>query len=97
MAMICNTSASFQLDKPGEMWLILPTGYTPTEVVEYFGTVFQYDPGVRLLPGFHLFGGIEITERRLIRKSLFEMIGFSPVRILILHNSFHLLTMHTDI
>jgi hypothetical protein len=83
IAMILNTTTGSQPVKPGGMWWILPTGYTPTEVVEYFGIVFQYDPGVPLLPGFHLFGVIQITERRLIRKSFFEMMGFSPVSVLI--------------
>jgi hypothetical protein len=68
-----------QKAEPEAMWWILPTGYTPTDAVEYFVIVFQYDPGVYLLPGFHLFGIIQITERRVIRKSFFEMMGFSPV------------------
>lgn len=67
----------------GKMWWILPIGYTPTEAVEYFSTVFQFDPGVRLLPGHHISGVLEITERRLIKKSVFEMMGFGPVRMLI--------------
>jgi len=75
IALVSNNSRPANL---GKMWWILPTGYTPTEAVEYFGAVFKYNSGVRLLPGNHLFGIIQITERRLIEKSFFEMMGFSP-------------------
>jgi hypothetical protein len=62
MAMDSNTTIVSQQAKPGRMWWILPTGFIPTEAVEYFGMSFQYNPGVQLLPGFHIFGIIEITK-----------------------------------
>lgn len=79
IALVSNNSRPAKL---GRMWWTLPTGYTSTEAVEYFGAVFKYDSGVQLLPGYHLFGVIQITERRSIGKSFSEMIGLNPVRML---------------
>ena len=38
-----------------------------------------FDPGIQLIPSWHLFGLIGITVRRTIRPSLPGMFGFSEV------------------
>jgi hypothetical protein len=63
--------------------------FSPIEVV-------PYDPGVHLLPGYHLFGTFQIKERRIIQTSLLEMMGFNPVCMHV-HFIPHQLTIYIDI
>jgi hypothetical protein len=75
--MMLNTTTGSPSAKPGRIWWFMEpyAGMNPFLV----DIVPQYDPGVHLLPGYHLFGAFQITERRFIQKSLLEMMGFNPV------------------
>ena len=67
VVLTANTSGTSM--RPGRLWI----GYSdvPSEVL--------FDPGIQLIPSWHLFGLIGVTVRKTIRPSLSGMLGFSEV------------------
>ena len=90
--MISNTTAA---SNPGRTWWSMSYLSHGIERIEPFKAV-PYDPGVHLLPGYHLFGTFQIKERRIIQTSLLEMMGFNPVCMHV-HFILHQLTFYIDI
>ena len=68
VVLAANTSST-AITGPGRIWIryqnILP------EVL--------FDPGIQLIPSWHLFGFMDMTVRRYIRPSFSGMLGFSEV------------------
>jgi len=92
--MVSNTTAG---SNPGRTWWYIDMGMDFFSWMGMVGMVVQYNSGVRLLPGYHMFGAFQVKERRIIQKSLLEMMGFNPV---CMHAHFFLyyqLTIYTDI
>ena len=89
--MISNTTAA---SNPGRTWWSMGFPLNGIELSTFGGV--PYDPGVHLLPGYHLFGTFQIKERRIIQTSLLEMMGFNPVCMHV-HFIPHQLTFYIDI
>lgn len=90
--MVSNSTISSQPAKPIRMWFVGTARSTLWPSI-----AAQYEPGVHLLLGYHLFGVFQITELRLIMRSFFEMMGFNPVCMHANSLSCRQLNFHTDI